>query len=137
VVPAIFCGIGCAGLAIALHFLGRKFKIEIPTIAFLAAAAWVAITLYYNRLWSISLRDFNVHYLAKVNLVASAAGVIAAVLGQVFYDYYFLVGLMVYSVINFFGLFIGRLMRKVDVAIYLSCAAAGTLVSSSALFFIR
>jgi hypothetical protein len=128
-VPALFCGAGCAGLVIALHLLGRKFQADIATVTFIAASAWVTITAYYNRLWSIALRDFRIQFLAKVQLAASAAALTSAALGHEVYGDLIPAGLMAYSIVNFVGLFVGRLCRQADIAIYVSASAVGTAIS--------
>jgi hypothetical protein len=128
-VPSIFCGVGCAGLVIALHLLSLKFGTNLSNFLFAAAALWVFITAYYNRLWSISLRDFKIEYLAKVNLAASVVALISAALGNGVYGHFVPAGLLGYSIANFVGLFAGRLSRYADIAIYFGAASAGTAIS--------
>jgi hypothetical protein len=136
VVPAIFCGAGCAGLVIAFHLLGGKLGTDITAITSVAAAVWVTITAYYNRLWSISLRDFKIAFLAQVNLAASAAALVAAFLGHEVYGHFIPAGLAAYSIVNFAGLLAGRLAHKADLMIYVVAAAAGTALSFGALPFL-
>lgn len=133
VLPAILCGAGCAGLVVALHLLSQKFELDIATLTFTVAAVWVTITAYYNRIWSISLRDFKIQFLAKIQLAASAAALTSAALGHEIYGDFIPAGLMAYSIVNFAGLFAGRLGRQADIAIYVSASAAGTAISFCAL----
>ena len=130
--PAMLCGAGCAGIIVAQYLLTRKLAIDITGIAFAAAVTWVLITVYYNRLWSIALRDFNIAFLAKVNLVASVLAVIGAALGHVAYEHLIPAGLLAYSAINLLGLFVGREAYRRDFAIYLAAATIGSLVGFGA-----
>lgn len=137
VIPAAFCGAGCFGLLISLHLLGKKFSHEtLHAVTFVVAASWMMITAYYNRLWSISLRDFKISFLAKINLFASVIAIVAAATGRELYELLIPTGLLAYSVTNFIGLAVGRLIHKVDLAIYVAAAAAGGGLAIYVLHFI-
>lgn len=136
VLPAIFCGVGCAGLVIASHILGRKLGTDIGAIASVASAAWATTTAYFNRVWATSLRKFKISHLAQVCLAASATALFAAAFGHDLYSHAIPAGLMAYSIVNFAGLFAHHLANKADLTIYLIAAAAGTVLSLGALSFL-
>jgi hypothetical protein len=121
--PAIFCGAGCTGLVIAVHLLAYKFRVDISGITYIAGVLWVAITAYYNRTWSSSLRNFDIKFLANVNFAAATASLLTVALGYSAYYYFVPLGLLLYSLVNFFGLFFDRALNKSDIGAYLKVAA--------------
>lgn len=129
VIPAALCGLGSIGVVFALYMLGIKFSINFERTAQFTAVAWVSITCYYNRIWSISLRDFSIAYLAQVNLIASILAIISAFLVSDIYQMYVPVGLVMYSLANFVGVLRGSSSRSLDVVTY-ACACVAALVFS-------
>lgn len=126
VVPAVFCGAGCFGLVIALHLLGKKFSSDmLHPATYAAAALWVVITAFYNRLWSISLRDFKISFLARINIFASIIAILAAAAGRELYHFLIPTGLLAYSAVNFIGLAGGKMINRMDFATYVAAVAAG------------
>jgi hypothetical protein len=133
--PAIFCGAGCMGLVIAVHLLAYKFRVDISGITYLVGILWVAITAYYNRTWSSSLRNFDIQFLANVNFAAATVSLLTVALGYSAYYYFVPLGLLLYSLVNFFGLFFDRALNKSDIGAYLLVAGISSIISMYAITF--